>query len=251
MSSYKVNSGHGNQNFVFTHSYKEVSKALERIKFKKGEIIHILGAPGTGKSANICQALDELYLKVYDVKLEVSSLDASSKEVFDMLLESSKKDVQVHSKKELYKRLSEFDAVLIADSFHDSHLQNPYSIGFSQWTDKSILKVFSFFLMCFWEYFSHWRYLRNVNFLFQSSWRIYIRGRKYDLFSELGILSKVIGFILKRIFTVAVISYSEKETVEIVKNHIPQANQDIIKYYIEKHGYKPRFICNDIQNRRL
>lgn len=83
-----------------------------------------------------------------------------------------------------------------------------------------------------------------MNLVLQTAWRVYIRGKKYDLFSDLGILSPTLVFLLERMFTVVEISYCEEETIKIVKNHLPDADEKLIHSYIKKYGNKPRFICD-------
>ena len=58
MKKFKVSSIEDNTNFFITRSYRELFKTFEGLKNTKGNIIHVIGAPGTGKSANIYYALD-------------------------------------------------------------------------------------------------------------------------------------------------------------------------------------------------
>lgn len=247
MENFKVNSRLDDQHFVITRSYMRLYEILKKLKKEKGRILHILGAPGTGKSANIYHAAGKLDLNVYDVKLNISNRDASSREVFKTIFKDLKDDLKLHSKSDVYRRLEDFDLVLIADSFHDTHLQNPEVVGFSQWTYEVGFKALNFYLLCIHEYIKHRNAFKKMNLVFQTSWRVYIGGKKYDLFSDLGILSGILVFILKRIFMVVEISYSKDETVKIVKNHIPQADDKAILTYIKKYGYKPRLICNVLE----
>jgi len=80
------------------------------LEYEKGNIVHVIGTPGTGKSANIYQAIDELGLRVYDVECHLKNLSATPQEVFKI-----KRSLDVNSANEAYRRLSTFDAVLFAD----------------------------------------------------------------------------------------------------------------------------------------
>lgn len=251
MKNFKVNTCQDDEHFVITRSYKQLYYQLKRLKKGKGSLIHILGAPGTGKSANIFHAAGELDLSVYNVKLNISRKDASSKEVFGTIFKGLKDDLRLKTREQVYQRLEDFDLVLIADAFHDSHLQNPEAVGFSQWTNEVGIRAFSFYLMCIQEYIKHRKDFKKINLVFQTSWRVHIGGKKYDLFTDLGILSRIMVFILRRMFTVVEISYSQDETVKIVKNHIPHADDRDILAYVQKYGYRPRFICDILEKRGL
>lgn len=247
MDKYKVQSPEENKIFLITECYKKLCKILETLKSGKGKIIHVIGAPGTGKSTNIFKALKETDLNVYDVKFSLNSMDESSKEVFNNLYKDLNDDLGTKSKEDIYNELSRFDTVLIADSFHDAHVLNPKNIGFSQWTDKAGFNAFYFYLLCIKEYFKNRKYFKGINLVFQTAWRIRIRGKKYDIFTDFGFFSKIIVNILKLFFTVVEISYSKKETIEIVKMHIEDADAEKIKQCIQKYGCKPRFICHALE----
>ncbi len=237
--------------FIITQSYKKLFTTFKKLKIERNRIIHVIGAPGTGKSANIHHAINELDLNIYTIKLGIPRRFAGPNEVFNMIFKDLKDDLKLNSRKEIYKRLGDFDLVLIADDFHDFHRQNSNVMGFSQWTDNMGFKAFPFYLLCIWEYLSHWKDFKNINLVFQSAWRIYIHGKKYDLFSDLGSLSRVFVFILKRFFTVVEISYSKEETIKIVKNQIARADNDDILIYIKKYGCNPRLIFNLLENESL
>lgn len=247
MEKYKVSSIRDNELFLITNCYKNLCKTLESIKKDKGKIIHVIGAPGTGKSANIFHAINNLDLNIYDVKFGLTSPDASSKQVFNTLFECLTKDLGVKSKEEIYKKLAEYDAVLIADSFHDSHNLDPNTVGFSKWTNYAGFKASYFYLLCIIEYFKYRKYFKNMNILLQTAWRVYIKRKKYDIFSDFGLLSRIIINVLKIFFDVVEITYSEKETINIVKIHIEDVDEDTIKQCIQKYGLKPRFICDALQ----
>lgn len=250
MDNYYVSS-RDDEYFIITQSYKKLITTLKKLKMGKNRIIHVIGAPGTGKSANIYHAINELNLNFYDIKLDIPNRAINSSEVFNIIFKCLKDDLKLESKRDVYKRLREFDLVLIADHFQDSHRENPKVMGFSQWTNDMGFKSFKFYLLCIWEYLKHWNDFKHINLLFQTSWRIYIAGEKYDLFTDLGILSKFLVFTLKKFFTVVEISYSEEETIKIVKNYIPHVDENLILIHIKKYGHKPRFIFNILKNESL
>ena len=247
MDKFKVNSYNDNIEFLVTNSYMKLVKVFETLKIKKGFIVHVLGAPGTGKSTNIFHAIKEANLVVYIVKLRLKTGNESSKEVFNKMFQDLKSDLGVNSKKEIYKNLSSFDAILIADSFHDAHILNPNVVGFSQWTNKAGIRSFYFYLLCIMEYLKRRKYFKNMNLIFQSSWRLDFKDKKYDIFTDLGLLSKIIVKVLKIFFVIIEIAYSEEETIEIVKLYVNDARVEDIKHYIKKFGYKPRFICQSLE----
>jgi hypothetical protein len=247
MDKYKVNCVQDNRVFLVTDCYKKLYKQFKTLKTKKGNIVHIIGAPGTGKSTNIFQAIQETDLNVYDVKFGLKSGDESSKEVFNKIFEGLASDLGLSLKEDIYKKLSEFDAVLIADSFHDSHNLNSEKVGFSQWTDKTGFRSFYFYFLCIMEYFKNRKCFKNMNIILQTAWRICIKDKKYDIFTDFGFFSKIVLAVLKLFFQVVEISYSENETVEIVKMHIEDAHPQNIKECIEKYGSKPRFICHALE----
>jgi hypothetical protein len=247
MGKYKINSRIDNGVFVVTESYKKLCKTFKSLKNNKGRIIHVIGAPGTGKSANIYAAVDELELNIYDVELTIKDVDLDSGEVFEEIYKFLKKDLGVNSKEEVYHTLSQFDAILFADRFHDSHLIEEKSVGFSVWTDHAGFTATKFYMLCINEYLKERKTFKGINIILQTAWRVYIRGKKYDLFSDLGILSSVVVFFMRIFFDVIEISYSPQETLEIVKNHV-NADDKLIESYIDKYGSKPRFICNAMGN---
>ncbi len=91
------------------------------------------------------------------------------------------------------------------------------------------------------------REYKRINIILQTAWRFHFRGKKYDLFSDMGILSKLARAIMGTIFDVVVISYTPEETIKIVKNHV-DADDKLIEHYIQEYGLKPRFICQAIEN---
>jgi hypothetical protein len=247
MGKYKINSRIDNGVFVVTESYKKVCKTFKSLKTNKGRIIHVIGAPGTGKSANIYAAIDELELNVYDVELTIKDVDLDSEEVFKEIYTFLKKDLGVSSREGVYKSLSKFDAILFADRFHDSHLIEDETVGFSVWTDRAGLKAAKFYMLCITEYLRERKTFNGINIILQTAWRVNIRGKKYDLFSDLGILSRSMVFLMRIFFNVIEISYSPQETLKIVKKHV-NSDDKLIEGYIDKYGSKPRFICNAMED---
>lgn len=247
MEKYKVSSAGNNELFLITDCYKKLCQIMKGLKNDRGKIVHVIGAPGTGKSANIYHATGDLNLNIYDMKLRLKSVNVSSKQVFNTMFEGISEDLEVKSKEEIYRKLSEYDAVLIADNFHDSHNLDSKYIGFSKWTYHSGFKALYFYLLCITEYLRHIKYFKNINIILQTAWRIHIMGKKYDLFSDLGLFSKILVNILNIFFDVVVIYYSEKETIEIVKMHVKDADTDTVREYIHKYGHKPRFICDALE----
>ena len=247
MEKYKVSSACDNELFLITDCYLKLCKVMESLKKSKGKIVHVIGAPGTGKSANIYHAINDLNLNVYDMKFRLKSANASSKQVFNAMFEGLGEDLGVESKEEIYRKLSEYDTVLIADSFHDLHNLDPNYVGFSKWTYHAGFKAIYFYLLCIAEYIKHRKYFKNINIILQTAWRIHIMGKKYDLFSDLGLFSKILVKILNIFFDVVEICYSEKEIIKIVKMHVKDADIESIKLYIQKYGHKPRFICDALK----
>ena len=246
MGKYKINSVSDNGVFVVTESFIKLCKIFKILKNKRGKIIHVIGAPGTGKSANIYAALEELGLKVYDVESPIENVDVSSDEVFKGVYKEINEDLGARSKDEVYESLSKYDAILFADRFHDSHLMGKDTVGFSVWTVHAGLKPTKFYLMCISEYFNERNTFKNINIILQTAWRFYFRGKKYDVFSDLGIISKAVVALMRTFFDVVVISYSPQETFQIVKSHVNTDDQ-LIERYIHKYGSKPRLICQSLE----
>jgi len=247
MVKYKVNSAEDDQVFVVTEAYRRLYRKFKSLKSRKGRIVHVIGAPGTGKSANIYKAIGSLDLNMYDALLLMENEKKTSIEVFNEFFNSLKRDMQVKSNEEIYKKASEYDAVLFADKFHDSHLLDENKVGLSIWTDYKGIKTFPFYLLVILEYLKHRTALKKVNLIFQTAWTIRIRGTKYDLFTDLGPLSWLLVGFLKLMFEVVVISYSESEIMEIVRRRWPEAREDQIKPSIKQYGNKIRFILDAVE----
>ena len=155
MGKYKINRLEEMENFVMTNSYSNLLEKFQKLPPTKGHIVQVIGAPGTGKSTNIYHAVDQLNLNIYDVKLKLPSPDLSPGTVFDLMLESIREDLGIGTSSQILMHLENFDAVLFADQFHDSHLIYEDTVGFSQWTDFMGFKSFNFYWMCVKEYLKH------------------------------------------------------------------------------------------------
>ena len=242
MGKYKINSAIDNRVFVVTESFLKLSNMFKTLKNSHGKIIHVVGAPGTGKSTNIYAAIEKQGLNVYDVKSQIKNVNINSKEVFNSVYNGFKEDFNVKSKEGVYNSLAGFDAVLFADKFHDSHLVDDDTVGFSVWAGHAGVRSTKFYLLCVAEYLKEISEYKRINIILQTAWRFHFRGKKYDLFSDMGILSKLILALMRTIFDVVVISYTPEETIKIVKNHV-NADDKLIEHYIHEYGSKPRFIC--------
>lgn len=246
-TKHKVNSSRDNSVFLPTHCYKKTKKALKNLKKSRGNIVHIVGAPGTGKSTNIFKALDELDLNVYEISTSLSNPHARSQEFFTTLVNDLKESLRVDSKEEAYKKLSHFDIVLFADQFHDKHLLDDDVVGFSLWTRNVGFKSIHFYLICIREFLKYQKKFRKINIVFQTAWRVHFRGKKYDLFTDFGIFSHFILKILGKLSYVVEIKYTTSETINIVKAHFKDIDEKDIKECIKKYGCKPRFILQDLE----
>ncbi len=251
MEKYKVNRPGENDNFIYTTAYHNLHRQLSKLKEEKGNIIHIIGAPGTGKSANIYRALEELGLSVYETRLPLKKGNISSKNVLKTFFKTLKDDLLVKSKEEMYKELSEYDVILIADKFHDYHLFNPKNTGFSQWTRNSWYITIKFYLYCIGEYITHRDNFKNMNILLQTSWRVKKGNRELDLLTEMGVLSEIGKYLFGKIFDYIEIKYSPEEVVSIVLQHLPQANEKDIYDLIQIYGPKPRRICKALEESKI
>lgn len=247
MVKFKVNSSEDDQLFVATKAYNKLYNTLKSLKTSKGRIIHVIGAPGTGKSSNIYEAIDRCELNVYDANLLIDNEKKSSAEVFNEFLNTIKRDMEVNSNKEMYAKASEYDTVLFADRFHDSHFFDENKIGLSIWANYNGVKTFPFYLMVISEYLKNRNELKQVNIIFQTAWTIRFRGSKYDLFTDFGPLTKLFVGLLKLMFEVVEVSYSETEITEIIKEHMPDADEKQIKFCIGRYGSKIRFILEDLE----
>ncbi len=185
METFKVNSSSDNETFIKTVSYRNLYNKLKGLKSSRGRIIHVVGAPGTGKSANIHASMMELDLKFYDVKLHVTDRNAGADELLNQIYTDMKLSLGSKSKSELFQDLAGYHALLIADSFHDSHLLNNKYIGYSLWTKNNGISSLKFYFLCINEYVRNRKYYKEINLIFQTAWRVKIGKKKYDSFFRL------------------------------------------------------------------
>ena len=242
MVRYKVNTPDEGRVFVETDAYKRLYNLFKDLKNHKGRIIHVVGAPGTGKSANIYQAIDNLDLHVFEAGLSLDNWDKSWLEVHREFFNRLRMDMKVNSNGDCYLKAAEYDAVLWADRFHDSQLFYDDKVGFSVWMDHKGFKSLPFYLALIFQYLWNIFKFRRINLIFQTAWTIRIKGVKYDLFTDFGLFSKFLFLILKIFFVVIEISYTESEIIEIVKKHLPDADEQEIKINRKKYGNRIRFI---------
>ncbi len=247
MENFKINCRDENENFIPTQSYQELLGSFSNLKKQRGLIIHVVGAPGVGKSANIYQASQDMGLEVYEASLILNNQNMPPRLVFDLTMDSMKQDLGVKTDRALYHQLKEFDMVLFADRFHDFHLINPDTVGFSQWSANKGWSAFPYYWYCLKEYLEQKNEFRDLNVVFQTSWGVHLEGRKRDLFTELGIISRISLSLLKIPFQVVEISYSPIETINIVKSHFRNVDEDRINKGIALYHCKPRFICEALK----
>ncbi len=246
MENFKVNRGSDNRTFIETRSYKDLHKKLKTLKTRHGRIIHVVGAPGTGKSSNIYAAIEELGLNCYDLELELRNPHADASELMDQIYHDLKRGLNAGSKSEIYHDLASFDALVIADKFHDTHLMNTEMVGYSLWTKTRGMSSLKFYLLCMKEYLLNRKNYQEINIIIQTAWTVKLKNEKKDLFTDFGIFSRFALAVLRLFFEVVEIRYSREETVEIVKSHV-DADQKIIEAHIDELGNKPRLVCQAIK----
>lgn len=249
--NHKVISLKNDEKFVITDSFLTLVKKFKTLKDTKGRIILVIGAPGTGKSSNIYHAIDIVDLNYYEPILLLDNVKMSSKEVYRKIYDVLGEDLHVETEEEAFRELSKYDAVLIADKFLDSEFLDENKVGLAEWTNSKNILTIPFFLLWIVEFFRHRMALKEMNLVFQTAWSIQIRGFKYDLITDFGPFSKLLSGILKGLFEVVEIKYTESETIKIVKSHIKNIDEKDIKFYIKKYGNKPRFILNDLESKSL
>jgi hypothetical protein len=155
--------------------------------------------------------------------------------------------MDVKTKEDAYKKASEYDLVLFADSFLDSEHIDPNKMGLGLWTEENGPSTFPLYFKVLYEYLKHYRDLKKINIVAQTSWVIKFRGVRYDILTDLNIFSKILVFLLKRLFDVVIISYTKEEMVKIIKNHSPAVSEDKIEEYLKTYGNRPRFIFDAME----
>jgi Cdc6-like AAA superfamily ATPase len=241
-SEFKVNSEWDSKDFVFTKSFRKIYRILLSLKTYKGKSILIIGAPGTGKSANIYSALKMLNLKIYDPTFFLDDVKINPMKVYQEFFRTLRDDLGVKTNKEVYIRVKEYDAVLLADKILDSEFLDQRKVGLSLWSEYKGIGAFPFYILVFFQYLKHRKDLYDINLIIQTALMVKIMGVKYDLLTDFPILSQIFVFILKLFFDVIRISYTEKETIEIIKKKFNFVDEEKIKLCIKKYGYKPRLI---------
>lgn len=244
---YKVNSLRDNTNFIATESFKNIKREFLKLKKSKGHILHVVGAPGTGKSANIFQGMVETGLNVYEISSSIPGFSAPGPEVFKSIVLNLQEDLGVETKEAAYKKLKEYDAVLFADQFHDTHLLDDEAIGFNLWNQNAGLRSLNFYFICIKEYIKYYSHFQDMNIVFQTAWRFNWKDQKYDLFTDFGYFSRLILIILKGLFQVVEISYTPTETIDIIKSHVRDVDPEKLEFAIHKYGCQPRIILEDLK----
>jgi len=247
MKKFKVNSEWDSKNFVFTKSFRKIYRIFLSLKALKGRSILIIGAPGTGKSANIYSALKILDLNIYDPTFFLENVKISSKKVYQEFFRTLRENFGVKTNTEVYRKVKDYDAVLLADKILDSEFLNEKKVGLSLWSEYKGIRAFPFYILVFFQYLKHRRDLKDINLIIQTALMVKIRGVKYDLLTDFSIISPIFVFILKIFFDVVRISYSEEETIEIIKNKFKFVDEETIRLCIKKYGYKPRFIFEALE----
>lgn len=249
MAKHKVLSAKDNGSFIKTASFYKLYNVLKTLKTSKGRFVLVLGAPGTGKSANIYQALSLLDLDVYDAYLFIDT-DTKPFEVFRIFWNTLKKDMEVKSREEVYRKAGEYDLVLFADPFLDSEYIDKDKVGLGLWTEENGPSTFPFYFRVLYEYLKHRRDLKNINVVAQTSWVLKFRGIRYDVLTDFGFISRILVFLLKKMFDAVLIAYSREETMQIVKNHPLAGTDEEIEELVNKYGNRPRFIFEALDKKR-
>ena len=248
MENHKVISSKDNDDFVVTNSFLKLCYQFKTLKYSKGKIILVIGSPGTGKSSNIYKALKKLDLNYYEPVLLLDNTEKGALGVFRELITGIKKDFGIKTKKEMVNKFSNYDVVLIADKILDSESLNEKKIGLGEWIKNKGLKSIPFYLILLFKYLVNKMSLNKMNLVIHTTWTIEIKGCKYDLITDFSILSKILSLILRIFFEVVEISYSEEETVKIVRHHFKDIDNEKVEFYIKKYGNKPRYIMDALEN---
>ncbi|WP_414468435.1 hypothetical protein [Methanobacterium sp. ACI-7] len=248
MEKFKITCTDDNKIFVVTSAFSKLCNKFKSLKTQKGRIIHIIGAPGTGKSSNIYHANNLLDLNIYDVELKLENINLSANEVFDEFINTLKREFNVNTKEEAYHKLSKFDAILFADKLFDYGSLRENRIELSEWLRCNRLKSIILYFKIIYECLKYLNNLKEVNLIFHTTWSFVINNKKYDLFSDFNLLSLLLKNLLKLFFEVVEIGYTEMETIEIVKSHFEGITESQITPYIKKYGHRPRYILEAIKN---
>lgn len=247
MGTLKVKSIKDETEFTTTRTYKRLYNTFLSLKNSKGRFIHVTGSPGTGKSTNIYHALDNPDLNVYELVLKLDSTKISSRRLFNEMFKVFKEDFQVKTRKDVYKKASEYDLILFADKFLDSEYLDKDKVGVSKWIEHKGIRAISIYILLLIEFIKHKKDLKRVNVVLHHAMVVKYYDKKYDFLTDFGVLSRIIRGGLGIFFEYIMISYEESEIIEIVKNHPQYKNEKQIRRYIKKYGSKPRLICKALE----
>ncbi len=248
MEKYKVTCVEDNKNFVATDAFLKLKKSFKQLKNRKGRIIHVIGAPGTGKSANIYQAQQVLDLNIYNTKMTLKNKKINPEEVYTALINTMEQDFGVKTEEEVYKEISKYDTILFADELLDPETLNKEKIGLGQWIHENRLKSIFFYFILVYKYLKYLKEFKKVNIVFHTTWTFILKETKYDLLTDFSLLSLIFKSVLKLFFEVIEVSYTPSETIKIVKSYFKDINEEQIKSYIKKYGNKPRLILNALES---
>lgn len=249
MADYKVQSERDNEGFVYTRSFRKIYRMFRSMKNRKGRFVLIIGSPGTGKSANIYSALKSLDLNVYDPTLFLDNPNMSSSEVFTEFYKTLREDLDVESNEEVYRKVQEYDLVLLADKLLDSEFIDKDKVGLSLWSLNKGFDTFPFYFGVLMEFMKHRIDLEKINVVIQTAFVFRMRDVKYDLLTDFHIFSLILVNIIGLFFEVIRISYSEEETIQIVRQNFKDVDEEQIKHCIKKYGCRPRFIFESLERR--
>lgn len=249
MDSFKSKSIKDEGIFIPSQAYKRLYNRFLSLKNDKGRFIHVIGSPGTGKSTNIYHALDNLDLKTYEPVLTLDNIDVSARTLFNEMFNVFKKDFRVKTRKEVYRKASNFDMILFADKFLDSEYLEKDKVGVSKWIEHKGIRALTIYILLLIEFIKHKHDLNHINVVVHHSMVIRYKGRKYDFLTDFGLLSRFIRGSLGLFFEYVMISYEESEIIEIVKNHPQYEDEEQIRKYIKIYGNKPRLICKALENK--
>jgi hypothetical protein len=247
MENHKVTSYKSNKEFIVTESFIKLTKKFKSLKNTRGRIILVIGAPGTGKSSNVYHALKTVDLKYYEPILLIDNDKMSSKSVYNRINDILYQDLYAKTEDEVFSKMAKFDAVLVADKFLDSEYINKSKIGLAEWVSHKTILTIPFYVLWIIKALRYRNSLKKINLIFQTAWTIQIRGFKYDIITDFGIFSTILQELLKKLFEVVKIEYTDAETIKIVKSHIKSINLEEIRYYIKKYENKPRYILNELE----
>jgi hypothetical protein len=247
MASYKVRSFQDCEYFIRTRACGKLYPVLKSLKTSRGRFIHVIGAPGTGKSANIYSTLALLDLNDYEAFLFLDSVKLTPDEVWDQFWNTLQNDLEAKTHDEIYQKAAHYDVVLFADIFMDPEYVHEGKVGLGLWTEEHGPKTITFYLRVLGEYLKHRKDLKKINIVTQTAWILKYRGVKYDLLTDFYLLSWILVFLLKIFFEVVRISYTEEEIIQIIRNYEPHCSEENIRSLIKKYGCRPRFILEALE----